>query len=167
MANFRTAHYRPERPVSFSPLRDSGWAYLRSEHKTQEDDTTYGEVFVALEKLVAQKKQQSLALADVVSHEADIVKKSVFVAVAGAVLASGLCLVLWAIINIFAGIALDRAGLHLGLNALILLVTNGGLLGLCLLCLKQTYPYITLMPIVRILMGSAGRAARSGESETP
>ena len=166
MANFRTAHYRPERPVSFSPLRDSGWAYLRSEHKTQEDDTTYGEVFVALEKLVAQKKQQSLALADVVSHEAAIVKKAVFVAVAGAVLASGFCLVLWAIINVFAGIALDRAGLHLALNALILLATNGVLLALCLLCLKQTYPHITFMPIVRLLTGSASRAARKNETES-
>lgn len=165
MANLRNAHYRPERPVSFSPLRDSGWAYLGSEHKTLDDDTTYSEVFVALEKLIAKKKQQSLALADVVSHEADIVKKAVFVAVAGAVLASGLSLVLWIIINIFAGVALDRAGVHLALNALILLATNGVLLGLCLLGLKQTYPHITLMPIVRTLMGSSARAARASQSE--
>ena len=166
MADLRTAHYRPERPVSFSPLRESGWAYLRSEEKSLDDDTTYGEVFVSLEKLFAQKKQQTIALADVVSHEAVVVKKAIFVAVAGAILASGFCLVLWAIINVFAGIALDRAGVHLALNAVILLVSNGLLLSLCLVGLKQTYPHITLMPIVRTIMGSTAKAARANESES-
>ncbi|WP_133175121.1 hypothetical protein [Salinimonas sediminis] len=158
--DFARASFRPERPVSFCPTSDTGWASDCSKDVTWQDDTTFSDAKTAFQDLFSHKKDQFHALQHVVAAETNLVKKSLIVSVVGLAGAFVLACFCWLIINATMGIALDRADVPLWLTMLILLGINAIGITICVKAVKESYRHISLMPIIRAATGEAGKSQK-------
>ncbi|WOI39151.1 hypothetical protein R1T43_09045 [Alteromonas sp. CI.11.F.A3] len=114
-------------------------------------DISFEEAFSSLKALFTQKKYQGFALVDLVNAELQLITKSIFVTIFGALTAFALGGFCWILLNSCIGLAMHHAGMPALLIMIILLLVNSVLSVIAFMYAQSAFRFINLKRLATLM----------------
>lgn len=114
-------------------------------------DISFEEALASFKALYAQKKYQGFALIDLINAELQLITKSIFVSIFGALTAFALGGFCWILLNSCIGLAMHHAGMPALLIMVILLLVNSVLSVVAFMHAQSAFRFINLKRLTTLL----------------
>ncbi|AEF02725.1 hypothetical protein [Alteromonas naphthalenivorans] len=155
LPDFRSATYTlsSENPFRLTSPRSQATFRIPQQSTTGETsessnnippDITFEEALASFKTLYAQKKYQGFALIDLINAELQLITKSIFVSIFGALTAFALGGFCWILLNSCIGLAMHHAGMPALLIMVILLLVNSILSVVAFMHAQSAFRFINL-----------------------
>ncbi|MDO6567663.1 hypothetical protein Q4561_11395 [Alteromonas sp. 1_MG-2023] len=152
--DFRSATYTLSSENPFRLTSPRSQATFRSNNQSAPSphpDTSFEDALSSLKSLFTQKKYQGFALLDLINAELELIKKSVFVSIFGALTAFALGGFSWILLNACFGMVLHHAGLPTLAIMVILLLANSVLSVVAFMYANSAFRFINFKRLITLM----------------